>query len=70
MRFFVDESHVLWTRIGVDLRRCHAFVPKQLLDGAEVGAVFDEMRGERMTQRMQRNAGYTGSGRRLFNNRQ
>ena len=38
--------------MGVDLRRADALVPEQLLDGAQVAAALDEVRGERVAQRV------------------
>src|SRR6478672_13688984 len=42
--------------VGVDLRCREALVPEELLDDAEIGAAFEEMRGERMAQRVRRDA--------------
>ena len=42
---------------GVDLRRREARVAEQLLDGAQVGAVVQQMSRERMTQRVRADVG-------------
>src|SRR6478672_12019938 len=42
--------------VGVDLRRREALVPEELLDDAEIGAAFEKMGGERMAQRVRRDA--------------
>jgi hypothetical protein len=38
--------------MGVDHRRTHVFVAQELLDGADVIARFQQMRGERMAERV------------------
>jgi len=38
--------------VGVDHRRLHVGVPKELLDGADVVAVLEQVRGERVPQRV------------------
>src|SRR3546814_10451877 len=38
--------------MGVDLRRRHVLVAEQFLHGADVMASFEQMRGERMAQRV------------------
>ena len=40
----------------VDLRRGQALVPEQLLDDAQVRAAVEEVRGERVAQRVRRDA--------------
>ena len=41
--------------VGIDLRRAHVLVAKKLLDGADVAAAFEQVRGEGMTKRVRRN---------------
>ena len=38
--------------MGVDHRSCHIGVPEKFLDGADIGAGFEQVRGEGMAQRM------------------
>jgi hypothetical protein len=38
--------------VGVDHRRFDVLVPQQFLDGADIVTVFQEVRGERVPQRM------------------
>ena len=40
--------------VGIDLRRRHVHVPKQVLDAADIGPAFQQVRGETVPQRMGR----------------
>src|SRR5687768_9625799 len=60
----VDQLRRIDVRIplgGADAR-----VAEQLLDGAQVGAALQEMRRERMTQRMRADAALSGELRHVF----
>src|SRR5207248_1103577 len=49
-RVVIDEA--IWFDRGVDLGRRNARVPEHLLDGAQIGATGEQMRCERVSQRM------------------
>jgi hypothetical protein len=34
--------------VGIDLRRRHVLVPQQLLNGANIGSMFQELRRKRV----------------------
>src|SRR5215207_6753557 len=50
----VHLAEILPVDVRVDLRRCDVCVPQHLLNGAQVGATFEEMCGERMPERVWR----------------
>src|SRR5258705_1806313 len=52
MRFIVDLQQMASVDVSVSLRRRQAGVPEQLLDGPEVRAPLQEMRGEAVPQGM------------------
>ena len=50
MRAVVDAAEAARVHVAVDLRRRERRVPEQLLDDAEVGAAFEEVRRERVPE--------------------
>src|SRR5262249_22767122 len=52
----IDLEQVLSVDRGVDLRGRQRGVTEQFLDGAQIAAARQQVRGERMTQRMRRRA--------------
>jgi hypothetical protein len=44
----VDRQQVLHVDLGVPLRGRQLDVPEQFLDGAQVGAALEQVRGERV----------------------
>ena len=46
--------------VRIALRRAQSRVPQQLLNGAQVGAALQQVRGERVPQRMRADAGLQG----------
>ena len=46
----VDAAQPAAVHVGVDLRRRERAVAEELLDGPEIGAALDEMRGEGVAQ--------------------
>ena len=54
MRGFVNVEQALRIDAGIDLSRRQAGMPKQFLDGAEIAAAAEQVRGEGMAQRMRR----------------
>src|SRR6185312_10796662 len=57
VRLDVYSFESLDAGMRVDLRRGNRRVSEQLLDGAQIGAGVEQMRGERMTKRVNRQAG-------------
>ena len=49
---FVNGEQLLQVDVGVFLGRGQAGVPEELLDGAQVGAAAEEVRGEGMAERV------------------
>ena len=47
-----DASQPLSTHVSVYLRRCEVGVAEQLLYGPEIGAPIEQVRGERVPQRV------------------
>ncbi len=56
MRFPVDLQQLRRVHVGVALRRAQSRVPEQLLDGAQVGASLQQVRGKRVAQRVRADA--------------
>jgi hypothetical protein len=52
----IHASTALVQHVRVNHRRAHVFMPQQFLDRADIVAVFQQVRGERMTQGMRRGA--------------
>ena len=42
--------------VRVELSRCQICMPEHLLHGAEIGAAFEEVRGERVAEEVRMNA--------------
>src|SRR6187401_2704859 len=64
MRPTVDVPDPLPGQMRVELGRGDTRMSEQLLDDPQVGPAFEQMRGERVTQRMRADlAGQPGSGR-------
>jgi hypothetical protein len=47
-----DPSPTPVQHVGIDHRRLHVPMPEQFLNGADIVAIFQEMSGERMAQRV------------------
>ena len=56
------SPQVAHAHVCVYLRRAHRCVAEEMLDAAQVGAVLEQMRGERVPKRMRRALGKTGCG--------
>ena len=54
MRLLIDVLEVLFDDMRVDLRRGNVRVAQHLLNGAQVRAVFEQVHGKRVAQRMRR----------------
>ena len=54
MRLLIDVLEVLFDDVRVDLRRGNVCVAQHLLNGAQVGTVFEQMHGKRVAQRVRR----------------
>src|SRR5256885_1826578 len=54
MILLVHLPKVLAVHMRVDLRRRNVGMPEHFLDGAQIGAAFEQMRRERMAKRMRR----------------
>ena len=39
--------------VGIDLRRRHVHVPEQVLDAADIGAAFQQVRGETVARQVE-----------------
>ena len=52
MRLLVDLLEPLDARVGVDLRRRDRRVAEQLLHGSKIGPGVEQMRGERVAERV------------------
>src|SRR2546430_14577376 len=55
MKLVIDLLQPRSRNVGVDLRRRDVRVAEHHLDGAQIGAVLEQMRGERMPQHVGRN---------------
>ena len=55
MRLVVDILELLFDKLGVDLRGGDVGVAEHFLNGAEVRAVFEQVRRERVAQGVRRN---------------
>src|SRR6187455_1664500 len=53
----VDRTHPMLEHVGIDLRGREVGMTEHHLDGAEIGAAFEQVRGERMPQRMRAEPG-------------
>ena len=56
MGLSIDVQQLRRVHVGVSLRRRQLNVPEQLLDRAQVGASLQQMRGERVAQRVRADA--------------
>src|SRR4029079_19703570 len=55
MELTMYRSKIFAIHVRIDLRRRDVRVPEHLLDGAEVGAAFEEMGGEGVAEGVRRN---------------
>ena len=55
MRFLVHVLELLFDELRIDLRGTDVRVAEHFLDRTDIRAVFQQVRGKRMTQRMGRN---------------
>ena len=66
MRLPIDVDQLAGVDMGVALRSTEARVAEHLLDPAQVGAAFEEMGCERMSQGVRRNAVARAADRHIF----
>jgi hypothetical protein len=57
METVIDAPHALLEDVRVNLRRREIGMTEHHLDGAEVCAAFEQMRGERMSERVRAERG-------------
>ena len=57
MGLIIDLQHMFHRKLGITLRGGEALVTEQLLNGAQVGALFEHVRAEGVAKRVGMNVG-------------